>query len=121
MGSEMCIRDRFSPEETGEHQVIMTCRENGSTLETTISVQGAAREKLGQPANFEVLSEIAKITRGKMVKAEQIREIFAALSELPEPEAKIKRIRLWADPRWAGLLVLMLATFWVGRKMVGKV
>ena len=111
----------FSPEETGEHQVIMTCRENGSTLETTISVQGAAREKLGQPANFEVLSEIAKITRGKMVKAEQIREIFAALSELPEPEAKIKRIRLWADPRWAGLLVLMLATFWVGRKMVGKV
>ena len=56
-----------------------------------------------------------------MVQTDQIREIFAALSELPEPEAKIKRIRLWADPRWAGLLVLMLGAFWVGRKKVGKI
>ena len=111
----------FSPEEPGDHQVIMTCRENGSTLETIISVQGAAREKLGQPINVEVLSEIAKITRGKMVKTDQIREIFDALSELQEPEPKTKRIRLWADPRWAGMLVLMLGAFWAGRKMVGKI
>ena len=99
----------------------MTCRENGSTPETIISVQGAAREKLGQPINVEVLSEIAKITRGKMVKTDQIREIFDALSELQEPEPKTKRIRLWADPRWAGMLVLMLGAFWAGRKMVGKI
>jgi len=111
----------FSPQENGQHQVIMTCRENGSTLETTINVQGAAREKLGKPVNIEVLGEIAKITRGKMVNTKEIREIFDTLANLPEPEPKIKRIRLWADPRWAGLLVLMLGTFWVGRKMVGKV
>jgi len=111
----------FSPIENGEHQAIMTCRENGSTLETSISVQGAEREKLGQPANFEILSEIAKITRGKMVKTDQIREIFDELSELREPEPRLKRIRLWADPRWAGLLVLLLGIFWAGRKLVGKV
>lgn len=111
----------FSPQENGEHQVIMTCRENGSTLETTISVQGAPREKLGQPANFEVLNEIAKITRGKAVKTDQIRDVFDALAALEEPEPRRKRIRLWADPRWAGMLVVMLAAFWAGRKFVGKV
>ena len=33
----------------------MTCAENGGTLETEITVQGTAREQLGQPARYEVM------------------------------------------------------------------
>lgn len=111
----------FTPEENGEHQAIMTCRENGSTLETIISVQGTEREKLGQPANVEVLNELAKITRGKMVSTGGIREILDEISKLPDPEPRLKRIRIWAHPIWAGGLVFLLVVFWSGRKLVGKI
>ena len=42
-----------------------------------ISIQGSEREKLGKPANLEVLKEIATITRGKMVTTEQIDEFLS--------------------------------------------
>lgn len=111
----------FSPQEKGTYQVVMTCRENGSTLEETIRVQGSEREKLGKPADFELLDQISKITRGRMVKTDGFQEIFDELSELDEPAPKQKRIRLWANPFWAGAIVLLLGVFWAGRKMVGKV
>ena len=111
----------FSPQEKGTYQVVMTCRENGSTLEETIRVQGSEREKQGKPADFELLDQISKITRGRMVKTDGFQEIFDELSELDEPAPKQKRIRLWANPFWAGAIVLLLGVFWAGRKMVGKV
>ena len=111
----------FTPQENGTYQVVVTCRENGSTIEDTIQVQGSEREKLGQPANFELLSEISKITRGRMVKTNNFQEILDDLTELKEPEPRQKRIRLWANPLWAGLIVLLLGVFWAGRKIVGKV
>ena len=99
----------------------MTCRENGSTLETVISVQGTEREKLGQPTDSEVLSEIAKITRGKMVTTADFKEVLEKISELPEPEPRLKRIRIWSHWIWASSLILLLTIFWVGRKLAGKI
>ncbi len=109
----------FVPSENGEHFVTLTCRETAAVLETTINVQGLEREKIGRPANFEVLKEIAAVTRGKMVSVEQTKELIDAIGELPEPEPQIRRIRLWAHPIWAGTMIFLLATFWVGRKLVG--
>lgn len=111
----------FVPEENGEHQVFLTCQETGTRLETNISVQGLAREKIGRPANLEVLNEIAAITRGMMVTPEDTTELMNAIQELPEPEPQIRRIRLWASPIWAGTMVLLLGLFWVGRKLVGMI
>ncbi len=109
----------FVPEENGEHHATLTCRETGTTLETTISVQGLEREKIGRPANLEALKEIAAITRGKLVSAEQMNDLADAIKKLPEPEPQIRRIRLWAHPIWAGTMILLLGLFWVGRKLVG--
>lgn len=111
----------FSPEENGDHQVIMTCRENGSTLETVISVQGTEREKLGQAADLNVMSEIAKTTRGKMVRTADFGDMLKELSDLPDPEPRLRRIRIWSHWGWAGSLILLLTIFWTGRKLVGKI
>ncbi len=111
----------FSPEENGNYEVIMTCRENGSTLETVISVQGSEREKLGQPVNAEVLSEISKITRGKAVTMADFDDLLNEISELPEAEPRLKRIRIWSHWAWASSIVLLLTVFWVGRKLAGKI
>jgi hypothetical protein len=109
----------FVPEENGEHFATVTCQETGASLDTKISVQGLEREKIGRPANLESLGEIAAITRGKMVSADQIQDLMDAIKDLKEPEPQIKRIRLWAHPIWAGTMILLLGLFWVGRKLVG--
>ena len=88
---------------------------------TSINVQGLKREKIGRPANLASLREIAAITRGKMVTASQTAELIDTIKELPEPEAQIRRIRLWASPFWAASMIGMLGVFWVGRKLVGVV
>ena len=111
----------FVPEENGEHQVTLSCRETGTSLDATISVQGLEREKIGRPINLEVLREIAAITRGKLVAADQMAAMISEIGELPEPEPQIRRIRLWAHPVWAGTILLLLTVFWVGRKLVGVI
>jgi len=109
----------FTPEEPGEHLVRLTCADAGAALDTTISVQGAAREKVGQPAKPEVLREIAQLTRGKLMETSDPATVAAAIATLPQPELQERRVQLWAHPLWSGLLVLLLGLFWAGRKLVG--
>ena len=111
----------FVPEENGEHYATLTCQETGATLDTTISVQGMEREKVGRPANWEALKEIAAITRGSVISTDETGDLMRAIRQLPEPEPQIKRIRLWAHPIWAGTMILLLGLFWVGRKLAGSI
>ena len=111
----------FTPQESGDHRVVMTCRQTGATLETVINVQGGRREKIGQPVNRNVLKEIASITRGKMVTTENIGDVFDAIEKLPEPEPKLRRIRIWANPIWGACLIGLMGMFWIGRKFNGTI
>ncbi len=111
----------FVPEEKGEHRAILTCQETGATLETMISVQGLERERIGQPANIDSLKEIATISRGKLVSTTDITSLIDEISNIPEPEPQLKRIRLWAHPIWAGTFLVLLSMFWIGRKLAGVI
>jgi len=111
----------YSPQESGDHQVTMTCRETGSTLETVINVQGGQREKIGRPVNREIMLEIASITRGRMVSTEDIGQLFDEIESLPEPESRLRRIRIWANPIWGACLIGMMGLFWIGRKLNGTI
>jgi hypothetical protein len=57
----------FTPSEPGEHKVRLTCAESGAPLDSVISIQGSTREKIGQPARYDVLRDIAMLTRGKLM------------------------------------------------------
>ncbi len=109
----------FTPLEPGEHRVRLTCADAGSALDTSISVQGTSREKRGQPAKLDMLREIAQLTRGKLMDNADPAAVIAAIAQLPQPEPQERRVQLWAHPAWAGLLVLLLGVFWVGRKAAG--
>jgi hypothetical protein len=43
------------------------------------------------------------------------------LTRLPEPPAAVRRIQLWSHPLTAGVFILLLGVFWVGRKAVGLI
>ena len=109
----------FNPVEPGDHRVRLTCADAGSALDAIISVQGSTREKIGQPAKFDVLREISKLTRGKMLPTADPASLAAAISGLPQAEMEERRLQLWAHPAWAGLLVFLLGVFWIGRKAAG--
>ena len=111
----------FTPTEAGSHQVTLRCKENGAELEAKLFVQGATLERVGKPARPEVLEELARVSKGKVLQNVEVDEIVKAVSELPTPTPKIRRVQLWSHPLVAATLITMLGIFWVMRKMAGMI
>jgi hypothetical protein len=111
----------FTPDERGKYRLTLECQENDSTLETTLDVQGTVREKIGRPARFDVLREITQLTNGRLVRTGEITTMFEQIAQLPEPTRDLRRFRLWCHPVWVAIVILLLALFWISRKMMGTV
>jgi hypothetical protein len=111
----------FTPREAGQHAVTVRCKQNDATLETKLFVQGATVEQIGKPARPEVLEELARVSRGKVLQDVQVEEIVRAIEELPTPQPKIRRVQLWSHPLVAATLIVMLGVFWALRKVVGLI
>jgi hypothetical protein len=109
----------FTPTEPGDHKLRLSCAESGAPLDTVISIQGTAREKLGQAARYDVLREIAQLTRGKFMTDVKPEDVVKAISQLPELPMEERRVLLWSHPGWGGFLLALLLTFWIGRKAAG--
>ncbi len=111
----------YTPTEPGSHQVTLRCKQNGAELEAKLFVQGATLEQVGKPARPEVLEELSRVSRGKVLEKDAVSEIVRVISELPTPQAKIRRVQLWSHPLVAATLITMLGFFWVWRKAVGLI
>ncbi len=109
----------FQPTEGGVYSLLTSCPENGGQLTSTINVHGVEKEQLGLPANFDVLKEIAAVTKGRLANVDEIQSIIDDISQLPEPEPIVRRYRVWSDPFWGGAFVVMLGAFWTVRKLFG--
>lgn len=111
----------FSAQEPGAHEVFLRCQENGSEMTTTLFVQGATVEQVGKPARPEVMEELARVTRGQVLNNGDLSQITKAISDLPEPPPRIRRVQLWSHPLVAATLILLLGAFWVLRKANGLI
>ena len=111
----------FVPEESGAYSIVASSTETGASVQAEISVQGLNREQQGRLARFEVLDEIAQMTGGTLVPVSDVGRLLESLAAVPEPEPTVHRTRIWAHPLWAALLLLLLAVFWVARKMTGSI
>ncbi|MBM4004912.1 MAG: hypothetical protein FJ295_16760 [Planctomycetes bacterium] len=115
------FHSRFTPLEPGKHEVLLACKQTGASLTTSFFVQGIAVERVGRPARPEVLAELARVTRGKMVAVDKVDQVVRSLRELPDPLPSVRRVQLWSHPVFAALLVTCLGIFWIGRKVVGLI
>lgn len=88
-------------------------------VETTIIAQGVELEKTGQPSRPEVLDEMAKVSKGRVIQPNQLADLVKEISALPEPRPLENRVPLWTDWRVITALVSLLAIFWTGRKLSG--
>lgn len=112
---------QYVSEEPGQHNVTLSCKQTGATLDASFFVQGAAKEPIGRPARPEVLEEIARVTRGKVIASQDISKILSQLRDLPEPPPIERRLQIWCHPITAGVLISMFGIFWVARKAVGLI
>jgi hypothetical protein len=88
-------------------------------LETTLLAQGVEIEKTGQPARPEVLEEIARVSRGRVVQPAQLTDLMKEINALPEPRPFETRIPLWSHWITLAALTVLLGIFWTGRKLNG--
>ena len=86
-----------------------------------MDVEHVRRERLGQPARVDVLTEIATTTGGKVAKIKDLPALLEQIAALPEPTPFVSRLRLWCHPAWAGALVALLGVFWTSRKIMGVI
>ena len=112
---------RFTAEEPGKHDVILTCKQTGAMLEASFFVQGLAVERIGRAARPEVLEEISRVTKGQVIGLDRLEEVLKSLAALPDPLPSVRRVQLWCHPLVASLMVVLLGVFWVGRKVVGLI
>lgn len=112
---------RFTPVEAGAHKVALLCKQTGATLDTSFFVQGAAVERVGRPSRPEVMEELARVTRGKVVEPDKLDEVVQTLASLPDPPPAVRRLQLWSHGGVAVVMIVLMGTFWAGRKAIGLV
>lgn len=88
-------------------------------IEAKIISQTDSIEKTGRPARFEVLQEMAKVSRGRLVTPSQLEALVNEINALPEPQPLVTSIKLWAHWLAPTILITLLALFWTGRKLNG--
>jgi uncharacterized membrane protein len=115
------FKSAFTPQQGGKYKIQINAEKNQRSLDTDILVAQPLREKVGQPANTEILREIASITGGASGTHENLQEIIEKISLLPEPKPIEKRIQIWSSPWWGGLILLLLGVYWTGRKLAGMI
>lgn len=111
---------RIKIDQPGEWK--LTARIVGSenaAIQATLLAQGMLLEKVGQPARLEVLEEMARIARGRMITPNLLPELIREIRALPEPRPIENRIPLWSHWLTMVILVSLLAIFWTGRKFNG--
>ena len=112
---------QFTPTESGEYNLRLSCKQTGASLETKFFVQGREIEQIGKPARPEVLEEIARVTNAEMVRPQEIDEIVQSLANRPLPPMSVRRLQLWSHPIPAAIVILLLSVFWIWRKTTGLI
>jgi hypothetical protein len=115
------FKSSFTAPEAGDYKLKVASEQYGRRLETDLHVARPVLEKEGQPVNSQVLREISAMTRGASGSVDDLNKIVSQISLLPDPQPIEKRVRLWCDPAWGGVLVFLLIVYWVGRKWAGLI
>ena len=96
-----------------------TSESEEGAVKTRIIAEGAQIEKTGHPARPDVLSELSRVSRGRVVEASQLGILAQEIYDLPEPRPQVIPESQWDKWYVAAGLMGLLAIFWIGRKLNG--
>ncbi len=88
-------------------------------IKTTLLAQGSEVEKTGMPARADVLEEMTRVAKGRLMTSDKLDSLLKEIQALPAPKPMETRTPLWSHWLTAAALILLLALFWTGRKLNG--
>jgi hypothetical protein len=88
-------------------------------IKTTLIAQGTEIEKTGMPARADVLEEMARVAKGRLITGANLSSLVTEIHALPDPIPQETRTPLWSHWLTAVLLITLLGLFWTGRKLNG--
>lgn len=94
--------------------------EESKPVETTLLAQSIDLEKTGQPSRPDVLEEMSRIARGRMIQPESLPDLIKEINALPEPRPLENRIPLWHHWLTITIIIILLSSFWIARKLNGQ-
>jgi hypothetical protein len=115
------FKSSFTAPEAGTYKLEIASEPYGRRLETDLLVVRPLLEKQGEPVNAQVMREIAAITHGASFSVDDLDKVVNQISLLPERQPVEKRLRLWSEPAWDGIILMLLIVYWVGRKWAGLI
>ncbi|MDG1358490.1 MAG: hypothetical protein P8P36_09880 [Akkermansiaceae bacterium] len=111
---------RFKITQPGAWNIRATIgQDSAHSTDTTLIAQGRKIEKTGMPARIDVIEEMSRVAKGQLLEGAALQNIDQEISSLPRPKALISRAPLWSHWITAASLILLLACFWIGRKLNG--
>ena len=110
----------FVPDSPGTWKAAVNCPETNSKLNFEIEVAGINRERVGAPANFKSLREIAAITRGKFFDTADFAKLIDTVKGLPKRQPLTRISRIWCQWWWGAIIILLLTFHWTMRKLRGE-
>ena len=115
------FKSSFTAQEAGAYKLEAEARAWGRRLDTPLRVSRPVIEKQGRPVNAQILAEIAALTRGANFPMPDLDKMAGQIALLPEPKPAERRIRVWCEPAWGGVIMILLTVYWIGRKRAGLV
>jgi uncharacterized membrane protein len=115
------FKSSFTAQEAGVYKLQADSEPYNRHLTTELSVSRPLIEKQGQPVNAQILAEIASLTQGASFSPAELDKMIGQIALLPEPKPIERRIRVWSEPAWGGIILFLLTVYWVGRKWAGLV
>ena len=95
---------RFDPHEPGKYRVTLTCKQTKAIAGDLVPRSRVSRPNAwvtARPAGSPG-EEIARVTRGKVIRADKVAEIVQSLADLPEPPPLVRRVQLVVPPGGRG-------------------
>ena len=115
------FKTKMTVQQGGVYALNLYSPSGSQKLDTEIVVDKPTLEKIGQPTNAKVLREISQRTGGQSGGIAKLQELISEISVVAENEEITRRFRLWSNPWWGGIVLLLLAVYWVSRKILGLI
>ncbi len=114
-------KGEFVPDKSGTYVLQMENEKNNISLKTEITVTRESREKIGEPANWNILKEVSQISEGELSTPDEVEKVVSKIMALPKYIDIEKRFLLWCQWWWGLIILLLISSYWAGRKMVGLI
>lgn len=112
---------KFKAKTAGKYKLTIRAPELGHVLHTIIIASRKTVEKVGVPARYGALKDIAKTTKGQFFMTGKMDDMIAEIQALPKEDLLTSRSPLWSRWWWGLCILGMMCVYWVLRKLWGLI